>query len=276
MLEDLTVAKDGLNLHARVWRKDSDAGPALHLKLYVLGELLPLSASLPVFESLGLKVIAEDSFPVSFNVDGGWRQENAPAATTVPFHQVDLSSLPAPHVRGAFEQAAAALQAGFDLSAGPLTRLCLFDAGGVGAGQPARLLWATHHLVVDGVSWRLLLEDLEGAYRQATRGLRPTFPPKTTSFQEWAGRLAEHAGSEVLARELEYWRESARIAVLRLPVDLPSGGGDLVGILGVGMLLLGVVLMLVMRTLRPAFFRGEVLPMGVNKGDLDTKALFIK
>ena len=40
---------------------------ALRLKLYVLGEVLPLSASLPVFENLGLKVIAEDSFPVSFN-----------------------------------------------------------------------------------------------------------------------------------------------------------------------------------------------------------------
>ena len=75
MLEDLTTAKDGLSLHARVWRKDSDAGPALHLKLYVLGDVLPLSASLPVFENLGLKVIAEDSFPVSFNTDGGWRQE---------------------------------------------------------------------------------------------------------------------------------------------------------------------------------------------------------
>ncbi|MBO1768590.1 APC family permease [Agrococcus sp. TF02-05] len=54
------------------------------------------------------------------------------------------------------------------------------------------------------------------------------------------------------------------------------GGVGLVGILGVGMLLLGVVLMLIMRKLRPAFFRGEVLPMGFNKGDLDTKALFIK
>ena len=48
---------------------------ALRLKLYVLGDVLPLSASLPVFENLGLKVIAEDSFPVSFNRDGGWRQE---------------------------------------------------------------------------------------------------------------------------------------------------------------------------------------------------------
>ncbi|WP_249295867.1 APC family permease [Agrococcus sp. Marseille-Q4369] len=54
------------------------------------------------------------------------------------------------------------------------------------------------------------------------------------------------------------------------------GGVGLVGILGVGMLLLGVVLMLIMRKLRPAFFRGEVLPMGFNRGDLDTKALFIK
>ena len=43
----------------------------------MLGEVLPLSASLPVFENLGLKVIAEDSYPVSFNSDGGWRQDAA-------------------------------------------------------------------------------------------------------------------------------------------------------------------------------------------------------
>ena len=55
--------------------REGDAASALRLKLYVLGEVLPLSASLPVFENLGLKVIAEDSFPVSFNRDGGWRQE---------------------------------------------------------------------------------------------------------------------------------------------------------------------------------------------------------
>ncbi len=69
------AAQDGLKIRARVWRKEGDAAPALRLKLFVLGEVLPLSASLPVFENLGLKVIAEDSFPVSFNSDGGWRQE---------------------------------------------------------------------------------------------------------------------------------------------------------------------------------------------------------
>jgi glutamate dehydrogenase len=73
MLEEVAGAKD--HVHARVWRKENDASPALHLKLYVLGELLPLSSSLPVFENLGLKVIAEDSYPVSFDHEGGWRQE---------------------------------------------------------------------------------------------------------------------------------------------------------------------------------------------------------
>jgi amino acid adenylation domain-containing protein/non-ribosomal peptide synthase protein (TIGR01720 family) len=183
-----------------------------------------------------------DALRLRFDFQAGdWRQENAPAepaelmspmAPITPFHQVDLSGLPAPRFRAAFERAAAALQAGFDLSAGPLTRLTLFHAG---AGQ-ARLLWVTHHLVVDGISWRVLLEDLEEAYRQAARGLRPALPPKTTSFQEWARRLAEHAGSQASAvsatsatsaawaGELEYWRKTAWAPVPRLPVDFPPGG----------------------------------------------------
>jgi glutamate dehydrogenase len=77
VLTELASAKDGLKLHASVWRKENEAAPALRLKLYVLGDVLPLSASLPVFENLGLKVIAEDSYPVSFNSDGGWRQDAA-------------------------------------------------------------------------------------------------------------------------------------------------------------------------------------------------------
>jgi glutamate dehydrogenase len=77
VLAELAAAKDGLKLHASVWRKENEAAPALRLKLYVLGDVLPLSASLPVFENLGLKVIAEDSYPVSFSSDGGWRQDAA-------------------------------------------------------------------------------------------------------------------------------------------------------------------------------------------------------
>jgi glutamate dehydrogenase len=66
-------------------------GLSVRMKLYVLGEVLPLSASLPVFENLGLKVIAEDSFPVSFNRDGGWRQE----AVILDFSMERADGLPA-------------------------------------------------------------------------------------------------------------------------------------------------------------------------------------
>ena len=57
--------ESALKVEARAYRKASDAHSALRLKLYVLGEVLPLSVSLPVFENLGLKVIAEDAYPVS-------------------------------------------------------------------------------------------------------------------------------------------------------------------------------------------------------------------
>jgi glutamate dehydrogenase len=91
MLEEVAAAKNGLRLRANVWRREGDAAAALRLKLYVLGDVLPLSASLPLFEDLGLKVIAEDSFPVSFNTDGGWRQE----AVILDFSMERADGLPA-------------------------------------------------------------------------------------------------------------------------------------------------------------------------------------
>ncbi|HVR99167.1 MAG TPA: amino acid adenylation domain-containing protein, partial [Thermoanaerobaculia bacterium] len=169
---------------------------------------VPLS---PAALDRAMAAIVEHHDALRMRFDGR-KQENAPAEPVTPFHQVDLSGLPVSRRDEAYERAAAALQAGFDLSTGPLTRLCLFEGA-------SRLLWVTHHLVVDGVSWRVLLEDFEAAYRGAA------LPPKTTSFQEWARRLTAHAGA--LAGELDYWRETARAAVPRLPVDFPAGGGNL-------------------------------------------------
>ena len=103
VLEELAGAKDGFFLHAQVWRREGDAAAALRLKLYVLGDVLPLSASLPVFENLGLKVISEDSYPVSFNRDGGWRQE----AVVLDFAMERADGLPVKldDVRGPLEAA---------------------------------------------------------------------------------------------------------------------------------------------------------------------------
>ena len=115
---------------------------------------------------------------------------------------------------------AADTQAGLDLGNGPLLRAVLFH---LGAGQADRLLLVIHHLVVDGVSWRVLLEDLLTAYEQLARRQPVQLPPKTTSWQYWAQRLSEHARSEALRQELPYWLDEARRQVPPLPVDQVEG-----------------------------------------------------
>ncbi|MBI1328702.1 MAG: NAD-glutamate dehydrogenase [Alphaproteobacteria bacterium] len=75
---DRLARNDGsLKIKARAYRRATDAHSAIRLKLYVLGSVLPLSASLPVFENLGFKVIAEDSYSVALNLGDGWQEDAA-------------------------------------------------------------------------------------------------------------------------------------------------------------------------------------------------------
>jgi amino acid adenylation domain-containing protein/non-ribosomal peptide synthase protein (TIGR01720 family)/FkbM family methyltransferase len=155
---------------------------------------------------------------------GGWRQWNAPVApadTPAPFTRLDLSALPEEALADALSSAAAGAHASLDL-AGPLLRTVLFDRG---PGRSGRLLLAVHHLVMDGVSWRLLLEDLQTVYGQLVRGEEPRLPAKTTSFQAWARRIVEHARSAAVERELPYWESQMEGdgGIDPLPVDFVHG-----------------------------------------------------
>ena len=119
---------------------------------------------------------------------------------------------------GKSEAAAGQVQAGLCLHSGPLMRVVWLD---LGPGRAGRLLVVIHHLAVDAVSWPILLEDLETAYRQAGRGEALRLPAKTTSFQTWAERLGAHAQSEAVDQELGYWRSVP--AAGAVPVDHPDG-----------------------------------------------------
>jgi len=72
---ELAAQEHGLRLRASVYRKSTDAHSAVRLKLYIVGEVMPLSASLPIFENLGLRVIAEDSFPLTLRTGDGWTHQ---------------------------------------------------------------------------------------------------------------------------------------------------------------------------------------------------------
>ena len=144
----------------------------------------------------------------------GWRQEIAPPGGGAPFTLFDLSALPEAAREEATRAAADATQAGFRLDRGPLLHAALFD---LGPDRPERLLLAAHHLVVDAVSWPVLLADLRAAYD----GL--ALPPKTTSFRRWVERLGDYARSAELRQELPFWLEAAGGAT-PLPSDVPVCG----------------------------------------------------
>jgi amino acid adenylation domain-containing protein/non-ribosomal peptide synthase protein (TIGR01720 family) len=153
-------------------------------------------------------------------VAAGWQQFEAAPDQTLPFSRVDLSRVSESERGSVIEAAAAQLQTSLSLSDGPLLRVALFD---LGAGKPGRLLIVIHHLVFDGVSWRILLEDLQTAYRQLSKTKSVKLPHKTTSFKRWAERLTEHAQSTVVQKELDYWLAQPWTTSSALPVDFLEG-----------------------------------------------------
>ena len=158
-----------------------------------------------------------DALRLRFRRDAvGWRQTHADASEAVSFARVDLSGFAPELQAAAVESNAEELQRSLELSEGPIVRAALFN---LGEGRPGRLLLVIHHLAVDGVSWRILLEDLHFGYEQLARGEAVRLAPKTTSFKRWAERLSDYAGSEELRRELPYWLGQRHAGLKRLPVD---------------------------------------------------------
>src|SRR5262249_3432373 len=117
--------------------------------------------------------------------DGVRRRIAADAgAVVLECHDLDLASEGG---RKAFEALAATLHTGLDLGKGPLLRAALVRTG---VGRPHRLIIVVHHVAIDGVSWRILLEDLESAYAALGTGCPPSLSPSATSYGAWASALA--------------------------------------------------------------------------------------
>ncbi|WP_036715381.1 condensation domain-containing protein, partial [Paenibacillus ehimensis] len=114
----------------------------------------------------------------------------------------------------AVEAKATAIQGGIDLEHGPLMKLGLFHCP-----DGDHLLIAIHHLVVDGVSWRILFEDIAAGYEQALRGETIRLPHKTDSFKTWAEQLLRYAGSPAMERERAYWQQIEQGGYAPLPKD---------------------------------------------------------
>jgi non-ribosomal peptide synthase protein (TIGR01720 family) len=144
--------------------------------------------------------------------DAGWRQVHAPDEDSAAVSLADLSDLPADEQEAALRKAVDRAAANTDLAGGELIRVARFRRGG---GQWDRILITIHHLVVDPISWGTIVEDLQTALGQLSRGERVALPPKTTSFRAWAEVLVAR-GDQPRASDRDHWLNLPQVAP-RLP-----------------------------------------------------------
>ncbi|MBK4998717.1 amino acid adenylation domain-containing protein [Pseudomonas sp. S31] len=119
----------------------------------------------------------------------------------------------------ALAEVAEQAQRSLNLADGQLLRAVLIERG----AQGQRLLLVVHHLVIDGVSWRIVLEDLQQAYTALAAGRTPGLPAKSDAFKTWATRLAGHALDPATQAESAYWQAALSHCQEALPCDFPEG-----------------------------------------------------
>ena len=101
----------------------------------------------------------------------------------------------------------------------------------VWVASTGQLVSIVHHLAVDGVSWRILLEDLNIAWAQHHSGQPVTLPAAGTSFQRWASLLADQAHAATVVEQAPLWQQiaatPAALPAVRPQVDTYASVGQL-------------------------------------------------
>ncbi|MFI5543009.1 condensation domain-containing protein, partial [Streptomyces sp. NPDC051815] len=147
--------------------------------------------------------------------------------TPVALDVADLSALAPDAADTRLRALADALHAGLDLERGPLLRALLAH---LGDGRGRRLVLAAHHLVMDAVSWRILLEDLDTALAARAAGRAPDLQGEGTTHRQWAAELRRRAiDPQVIDRvrgDLADLEESAKGNRAGAPLPAPGTEGD--------------------------------------------------
>jgi len=181
---EMLYAKDGFNEDAirAVFEKIQEHHDALRMRYFIEGDMI-------IQEICGL------DYPISFEAVNLKDSENAAAE---------------------MESYANKVQAGINITTGSLMKAVLFRLN-----DGDRLLIVIHHLAVDGVSWRILAEDILNGYQQYLTGEAVQFPLKTDSFKTWAEQITAYADTAALLKEKEYWKavESAQVGSLQKDYD---------------------------------------------------------
>jgi amino acid adenylation domain-containing protein/non-ribosomal peptide synthase protein (TIGR01720 family) len=170
------------------WGLAADSPQPQHFNQWIAIEVPAALPASTLRDAVASVAAQHGAFRLRFErADAGWRQWYA----ETPGLTLSEATLASPDQ---FDEAAAAIHRSLDLARGPIARAVLFRS----AGRASRLLITIHHLVVDGVSWRILCDDVLAACGAIERGLPPPLATRTASYQRWSAASANDLAGETV------------------------------------------------------------------------------
>ncbi len=144
-----------------------------------------------------------------------WQQNHSDDCNNFAFEKVDLSHLSCDEQLTKMAEISEVQQRVLNLEEGPLMAVVFFALG-----ESGKMLIVIHHLAVDGISWRIILEDFVTIYQQLENQKPLQLPPKTSSFKTWAEELQNYAKTPEFYAQFKYWLNRDFSSVSPLPVDV--------------------------------------------------------
>ncbi|MFC3732913.1 condensation domain-containing protein, partial [Actinoplanes nipponensis] len=194
------------------WLADRVASPAV-VGTFNMSIVLRVPATLalePLTVAVRAVVDRHDALRARLDTGGSWRltvPPPGPVDAAALVSRVDATGLDEPALTSLVRRHGHAARARLDPAGGVQLQLVWFDRG---PGTAGLLLVLVHHIVMDGVSWRVLLPDLMEAYRAAEAGAEPVLQPVGTSLRRWARGLHATAADPLRAGEAGWWQDVLR------------------------------------------------------------------
>jgi non-ribosomal peptide synthase protein (TIGR01720 family) len=161
-----------------------------------------------------------DVLRLEFQFNGNaWTQKYRELNAKIPVTWIDLSASSTADRSDALDLLNDEANQGFSLEDGNLIRIVYFD---LGASEPHKLLIVAHHLIMDNVSFHLLVNDLDTCLSQCARGLAPRLENNTCTYKTWSEALNKSAEEGCFESETDYWLAQI-VSPQPIPCDMQAG-----------------------------------------------------
>ncbi len=199
------------------WYLESEPADISHFNQSVLLQIDKIISAEILQSAFEQLVSQHDVLRLKFKkIIGVWQQEYGTARLQLATDDIsDLQN--SEGLAGAIKEKANRYQKNLAIEQGRMLGVVLIKTPA--QEQFNRLLIIVHHLAVDGVSWRILLEDLEQLLNGYMNGRQPLLGSKSSSYRQWQSALVNYSKSRGLLGQKSYWEHTSG-SYISLPEDI--------------------------------------------------------